>query len=181
MNYDSLANFPSVVFYDAAQANGLNKAKPSYRLHTHYGTVGAIYAGMGGVRFPGDAYINSAHTALASCQDCHMATQTGRSGGHTFMATGNYAGCNKSGCHTDYNASSITATQNAAKTALNNLAAKLKVGGVDIMNRNADKVSIFTSSERHKCCFAKNHPDECSGWCSYQLPIVPERKQFGYS
>ncbi len=141
LNYDSLANFPSVVFYDAAQANGLNKAKPSYRLHTHYGTVGAIYAGMGGVRFPGDAYINSTHTAAASCQDCHMATQTGRAGGHTFVAAGNFAGCNKSGCHTGYNASSITATQTAAKTALNNLAAKLKVGGVDIMNRNSDAAS----------------------------------------
>ena len=28
-----------------------------------------------------------------------MATQTLRVGGHTFVATGNYAGCNKAGCH----------------------------------------------------------------------------------
>jgi len=141
LNYDSLKNFPNVVFYDAAQANGLNKIKPGYRTHTHYGTVGAIVAGMGGVEFTGaTAYTNSVHVTAATCQDCHMATQTGRAGGHTFNAAGLFEGCNKSGCHTGLSASSVlfTATQTAAKAALDALAAKLKEGGVEIMNRNPD-------------------------------------------
>jgi hypothetical protein len=140
LNYDSLVSFPNVVFYDVAQANGLNKIKPGYRTHTHYGTVGAIYAGKGGVEFPGTAYTNSFHTAGASCQDCHMATQANRTGGHTFVASGNFSGCNATGCHTGMNSSSAvyTATRADAKAKLETLAGLLKVNGIEIMNRNPD-------------------------------------------
>ena len=55
---------------------------------------------MGGIEF-GSGYENSAHTSVASCQDCHMAEINGRSGGHTFFAAGNFKGCNTTGCHTD--------------------------------------------------------------------------------
>ena len=72
-----------------------NKVIPSYRTHVHYGTVGAVYAGVGGIEFPGSlAYENSPHTTAASCQDCHMAAINGRAGGHTFNVKGNFNGCN---------------------------------------------------------------------------------------
>ena len=146
LNYDSLKNFPTVVFYDAAQANGLNKIKPGYRTHTHYGTAGAIFAGKGGVEF-GTGYTNSIHTTKATCQDCHMATQTGRAGGHTFVAKGNFTGCNVDGCHKDAPISASTTTKywkqtrDNVKSLLDQLAAKLTIGGVDILNRNTDATS----------------------------------------
>ena len=134
------------MFYDAAQANSLNVLKPGYRTHTHYGTAGAIFAGVGGIEF-GTGYANSPHTTLASCQDCHMAPMNGKAGGHTFSAIGNFNGCNVTGCH---GASPITAattskywkqTRDDVKLLLDQLAAKLQVGGVDILNRNADATS----------------------------------------
>lgn len=148
LNYDSLVNFPNVVFYDASQNNGLNKLKPGYRTHTHYGTVGAIYAGKGGVEF-GTGYTNSFHTTGASCQDCHMATQANRTGGHTFFASGNFSGCNESGCHTGMSASSITytATRADAKAKLETLAGLLKVNGIEIMNRNPDATTNLWASK----------------------------------
>lgn len=155
LNYDSLANFPAVVFYDAAQANGLNKIKPGYRTHSHYGTVGAIYAGKGGVRFTGEAYTNSPHTAIASCQDCHMAPQALRAGGHTFVAKGNFSGCNVEGCHKTApltaTSSKFKDTQTSIKSKLDALAAKLKVGGVEIMNRNPDtEANLWTGATTNK-------------------------------
>src|SRR5665647_3446596 len=73
------------VVYDGNPTGTTNIIKPSYRTHTHYGAIGAVYAGMGGVEFPGTlAYTSSAHTQSASCVDCHMGTMVGRSGGHTF-------------------------------------------------------------------------------------------------
>ncbi len=146
LNYDSLKNFPTVVFYDAAQANSLNKLKPSYRTHTHYGTAGAVYAGKGGVEF-GTGYSNSQHTTKASCQDCHMAAQTGRAGGHTFVAKGNFTGCNVDGCHKDAPITAATTTKywkqtrDNVKSLLDQLAAKLTINGVDILNRNKDAES----------------------------------------
>lgn len=142
LNYDSLVNFPAVTFYSAAQANSMNKIKPGYRTHTHYGTAGAVYAGKGGVEFAGaEPYANSVHTAIASCQDCHMAPQAGRAGGHTFTAKGNFAGCNAEGCHSGVTASSApfwTAPRAEIKAKLEELAAKLQIDGVEIMNRNPD-------------------------------------------
>ena len=67
---------PTAIFYDNVVGNAApNKVIPSYRTHVHYGTVGAIYAGVGGIEFPGTlTYENSPHTTAASCQDCHMAS-----------------------------------------------------------------------------------------------------------
>jgi hypothetical protein len=130
--------------YDAnANTATTNIIRPSYRMHIHYGAVGGIYAGMGGVEFAGTLpYTNSTHTTVASCVDCHMGTMVGRAGGHTFTAKGNLTTCNATGCHTTAVTSASTtlwATPRAEiKTLLNNLAAKLVVGGVDILNRNAN-------------------------------------------
>ena len=146
LDYANLIANPTAVFYDVAQANSLNVLKPSYRTHTHYGTVGAIFAGKGGIEF-GTGYSNSQHTTVAACQDCHMAPMTGAAGGHTFNSKGNFNGCNVTGCHS---AAPITATttskywkqtRDAVKAQLNALAAKLTIGGVDILNRNGDAES----------------------------------------
>ncbi|MGD0581956.1 MAG: hypothetical protein ABR974_03300 [Bacteroidales bacterium] len=148
IDYASLASNPTAVFYDSTAANmANNKIKVTYRTHTHYGTVGAIVAGMGGVEFSGSLPIqSSAHATVASCQDCHMADMTGKAGGHTFSAIGNFNGCNVTGCHA---VSPISATssdawltpRSATKTLLNTLAGKLKQGGIDILNRNGDATS----------------------------------------
>lgn len=143
-DYVAIAANPTVLAYDANNNSATtNIVRPSYRMHVHYGSVGAIYAGMGGVEFAGTLpYTNSAHTNAASCMDCHMGTMVGKSGGHSFNAIGKFDGCNATGCH----ATAITAASTnlwlnpraEIKTLLNNLAAKLVVGGVDILNRNAD-------------------------------------------
>lgn len=144
IDYSLLVSNPTGIFYDVAQAANLNVLKPSYRTGTHYGTAGAIYAGMGGIEY-GTGYTNSPHTTVAACQDCHMATMSGRSGGHTFYAIGNFNGCNKAGCH---DAAPISATSTkfttpraASKTLLAQLAAKLTINGVEIMSRNSDATS----------------------------------------
>ena len=144
-DYVYIANNPAVVMYDGTPeaVNTTDKVRPSYRTHTHYGTVGAVYAGMGGVEFPGAIpYTKSTHTTVASCSDCHMGAMNGRAGGHTFVAKGNLTTCNATGCHT----SAVTATSTTLwlnpraeiKTLLNTLATKLTIGGVDILNRNGD-------------------------------------------
>lgn len=147
VNYDSLALLPNAVFYDSSVGNASpNRVMPSYRTHVHYGVVGAVYAGMGGVQFTGtEAYGNSAHTAAASCQDCHMATRSGRAGGHTFMVQGNFNGCNVSGCHSALPISSTsskwTTPRAAQKAKLELLAEKIRInvgGGVQILHSNSD-------------------------------------------
>jgi len=145
LDYNALATTTGVVF-DGNPTGATNIIKPSYRTHTHYGAIGAVYAGMGGVEFAGTLpYTNSAHTQGASCMDCHMGAMVGRSGGHTFSAAGKFDGCNVAGCHT----TAITATtttlwlnpRNEIKALLASLAAKLTVGGVEIMNRNGDSAT----------------------------------------
>jgi len=142
IDYAKLVSNPTDTFYSATQANLLNVLKPGYRTHTHYGTAGAIYGGKGGIEFTGSlSYLSSKHTTDVSCQDCHMAPMTGKAGGHSFAAKGNFKGCTP--CHP-----SVTATsQDAAywstpraeiKLLLNQLAAKLKINGVDILNRNGN-------------------------------------------
>jgi len=140
LDYVALATTAGVV-YDGNPTGTTNIIKPSYRTHTHYGAIGAIYAGMGGVEFPGTlAYTNSAHTQAAACVDCHMGTMAGRSGGHTFSAAGKFDGCNVTGCHTTAITSASTTLwkgpRDEIKLLLDNLAKKLTVGGVDILNRN---------------------------------------------
>ena len=147
VDYVELTTNPTGSAYDGTSEspNTTDKTRPGYRTHPHYGTAGAVYAGKGGVEFPGTlAYTNSFHTNAASCQDCHMGVQAGRAGGHTFNAVGKFDGCNESGCHTGLTASSSpfwTTPRADVKKGLDDLAAKLKIGGVDILNRNPDAVS----------------------------------------
>jgi hypothetical protein len=144
VDYAALVSSPTTVFFDGnnpSSTANVNTVRPSYRTHTHYGTAGAVYAGKGGVEF-GTGYTNSWHTTGASCQDCHMAPITGKAGGHTFFAKGNFNGCNVTGCHSAAPISSSTttaywgATRTEIKNLLDALAAKLTIGGVDILNRN---------------------------------------------
>ncbi len=146
VDYAALANSANatLTFFDGnapTSTANVNTIRPGYRTHTHYGTAGAMFAGVGGVEF-GTGYTNSWHTANATCQDCHMAPITGRAGGHTFVAKGNFNGCNVTGCHSATPITSATttaywkATRDATKLKLDQLAAKLTIGGVDILNRN---------------------------------------------
>jgi hypothetical protein len=142
LDYNALVSNPTAMFYDSAQA--VNVLKPGYRTHTHYGTVGAIFAGKGGVEFPGLSYTSSAHATEVSCQQCHMAAIKGTAGGHSFYAKGNFNGC--AVCHPDVNNTSQDAgywtdPRTEIQGLLNSLAAKLKVNGIDILNRNPDATS----------------------------------------
>jgi hypothetical protein len=143
LDYASLVAAPTAIFFDPNVSTNL--VKPSYRTGIHYGSAGAIYAGMGGVEFAGESYTNSAHTLVATCQDCHMATQTGNAGGHTFVATGNYSGCNVDGCHASAplsaSSSKVTDITSSVKGKIDALAAKLKIGTIEILSRNPDATS----------------------------------------
>jgi hypothetical protein len=162
-DYASLIAKPKDLAYDAENDKATtNIVRPSYRMHVHYGSVGAIFAGVGGVEF-GTGYTSSKHTTVASCVDCHMADMNGRAGGHTFKVrnsadeTGltastawNFNGCNVAGCHSENPISAATSskywkqTRDEVKTLLESLAAKLTVGGIDILNRNNDvKTNIW--------------------------------------
>jgi len=142
-DYAAIAANPTGIAYDANNNSSTsNIIRPSYRMHIHYGSVGSIYAGVGGVEFAGIPYTSSAHPSVASCSDCHMGKVVGRSGGHTFTAAGNLTTCDAAGCHSaPINSSSTTfwtVPRAETKKLLDELAAKLTVNGVDIMNRNGD-------------------------------------------
>ena len=149
VDYASLATSPNATFYDAVVGNAApNKVLPSYRMHVHYGTIGAIFAGKGGVEFPGSVtYESSAHTTAASCSDCHMAPITGIAGGHTFVAKGNFNGCNVAGCHSTPITSSSTTfwkTPRAdVQVLLNTLAEKINAvgAGTPILHSDSDPES----------------------------------------
>jgi hypothetical protein len=144
VDYASLISAPNTLFYDAVVGNAApNKVIPSYRTHVHYGTVGAVYAGKGGIEFAGtQTYANSTHTTTASCQDCHMAPMQGKSGGHTFRAEGNFANCNMTGCHSSAITSSSTTfwktTRDEIKLLLDNLAGKINAVGAGTAILHAD-------------------------------------------
>lgn len=147
-DYDAIASDPTGIMYDGTpeSPNTTDKIRPSYRMHTHYGTVGAVYAGKGGVEFAGTlSYTNSTHTTAASCVDCHMGTMYNRAGGHTFVAKGNLTTCNATGCHSTAVTSTTTTLwvnpRAEIKKLLDDLAKKLTIDGVDIMNRNGDSES----------------------------------------
>lgn len=156
VDYASLISSPNTLFYDNTQSSTktptTNKIAPSYRMHVHYGTIGAIYAGKGGVEFAGTkTYSNSAHTAGASCKDCHMATVNQRAGGHTFKVKAaegalswsnttnssstamNFNGCNTTNCHSGISNTATTfwtTPRNSIRTLLNTLSGKINaVGG----------------------------------------------------
>ena len=163
LNYDSLKNFPLVVQYDTTAGVTNRGMKPSYRMHVHYGAVGAVYAGVGAIEFSGTlAYSNSYHTTHASCIDCHMADpMTGMAGGHSFnvrnaresaLGTGtdwNFSGCNKTGCHIDSpldkNAPLFVNTRTTVKTLLDQLAAKINACGAghDILHKDASSSNLW--------------------------------------
>jgi len=163
LNYDSVKNFPTAVMYDSAAGAKNTMVKPSYRMHVHYGAVGAVYAGVGGIEYPGTrTYANSPHTAGASCSDCHMAgPMTGVAGGHSFNVrnakesalgsgtTWNFNGCNVDGCHSSDPLSSSSAkwkdTRAEVKTLLDALAAKINAcgGGNDILHKDAATTNLW--------------------------------------
>lgn len=91
-----------------------------YRTGGHYGTQGAMAAGVGGIEF-GTGYSNSAHVAAASCATCHMAKPTGLAGGHSFSAAGNFEGC--IACHPTMDEENATFT--AVTTDIEELLAEL--------------------------------------------------------
>jgi len=156
VDYAGLVANPTDTFYDNTVGNAApNKLLPSYRMHVHYGTVGAIFAGQGGIQFTGSvAYANSGHTTGAACADCHMATITGRAGGHTFKVrsgegaltsstTWNFNGCNTTGCHSGYSSSDELHWKTPRKTIsdlLNALAGKINSvgGGTNILHSEPD-------------------------------------------
>jgi hypothetical protein len=147
VNYDSLANYPTLTFYDNVVGNKApNQVVPSYRTHVHYGTVGAIFAGVGGVEFPGQNYESSYHTTHASCEECHMVDPingvNGKAGGHTFWAKGNFNGCNTTNCHPGLTSSSSlwTATRADVKALLDALADKINAvgNGTPILHSESD-------------------------------------------
>lgn len=151
VDYTALATTPTAVFYDNTVGNAApNKVIPSYRTHVHYGTVGAVFAGVGGVEFTGSVpYTNSYHTANVSCEECHMVDPVtgvnGAAGGHTFWAKGNFNGCNVAGCHTGMNTSHVlwTGTRSTVKSLLDQLAAKINTvgGATPILHSEPDPAS----------------------------------------
>jgi hypothetical protein len=163
LNYDSVKNFPLIKMYDSTTGAKNIYVRPSYRMHVHYGVVSAVYAGVGGIEFTGTrTYGNSAHTAKASCQACHMAQPMyGIAGGHAFNmrnakesalssgTTWNFAGCNVLGCHGDspLNASSpkFKDTRTEVKLLLDTLAAHInKVGsGHNILHSDAAATNLW--------------------------------------
>jgi hypothetical protein len=110
-----------------------------YRTGGHYGTQGAMASGTGGIQF-GTGYTQSAHVAGASCNSCHMATPSGAAGGHSFEVSGNFNGCNVSGCHTNMSSTNTTytATRSAVDQKLDQLAAKINAlgNGNDILEKD---------------------------------------------
>ena len=164
VDYAGLVSTPTAVYYDNAVGNAApNKLVPSYRTHVHYGGVGAIYAGKGGVEFSGSlSYTNSAHTTNASCQDCHMAEMSGRAGGHTFKVrstadgplttstTWNFNGCNVTGCHstspiTKSSTTTWTTPRTDIKNLLNSLATRINSlgGGTDLLHKDATSTNLW--------------------------------------
>lgn len=158
VDYAGLVSNPDATYYDNTVGNAApNKHIPSYRMHVHYGTVSAVFAGVGGIEFPGSVpYANSPHTTAASCTDCHMAAMSGRAGEHTFKVRNgegaltsstswNFNGCNVSGCHSANPISSSSTTtwttpRTEIKDLLNALATKLNAigAGTNILHSETD-------------------------------------------
>ena len=134
--------------YDSTAGAKNTMMRPTYRMHVHYGAVGAVYAGVGGIEYPGSqSYTSSPHTTKATCQDCHMATpMTGVAGGHAFnmrnaiesalgsSTSWNFNGCNVTGCHIDSpldaNSAKFKNTRSEIKGLLDALATKINACGM---------------------------------------------------
>ncbi|MCX6244527.1 MAG: hypothetical protein NTU98_07440 [Bacteroidetes bacterium] len=163
LNYDSLVIDPLFVQYDTTPGAQNKGIKPSYRMHNHYGVVGAVFAGKGGIEYPGtEDYNSSPHTTVASCQDCHMSEPMyGIAGGHAFnmrnakesalssSTTWNFSGCNVTGCHAlnplDANTAKFKNTRTEIQGLLNDLAAKINAvgGGHDLLHRDASATNLW--------------------------------------
>jgi hypothetical protein len=147
--------------YDLVKNNPTDDYKQSnlsFRAGVHYGVVGAVYAGVGGIEFPGTvAYSNGTHARLkATCAKCHMSASTGYGGGHSFyvnnttatgtlsLSTINYSGCNATGCHTTMSATSstIVGTTTEIQKLISDLQAK--IGNVMLPT---GYLSIFDAAE----------------------------------
>ena len=162
LNYDSVLNYPLAVMYDSAAGAKNTMLKPSYRMHVHYGAVGAVYAGVGAIEYDGTRdYTDSPHTTLATCSDCHMAPLTGVAGGHSFnvrngietaltsSTTWNFNGCNTELCHAaspiDANSDKFKGTRAEVKVLLDALAAKINAcgGGNDILHKETSSANLW--------------------------------------
>jgi hypothetical protein len=162
LSYDTVLNQPNMMMYDSTAGVKNKFLKPSYRMHVHYGAVGAVFAGMGAIEYPGSlAYSNSKHTTVASCPDCHMAPITGMAGGHAFnernakesalssTTTWNFNGCNVTGCHADDPLSKTAAkfvnTRNTVKGLLDALATAINAAGSghDILHSDPSSTNLW--------------------------------------
>jgi hypothetical protein len=153
VDYPDLATRLTEVFYDSTKtnANG-NKVNLSSNSIGHYGWPGAVLAGkgFGPIEIPGGpvAYTNSAHTTEASCQNCHMANPKVVSdkptGGHTFIAVGNYNGCNTVDCH---GSSPLSASTAKVTSAFNNQKANLDTLGELLKSKGMYLCAIDTTLE----------------------------------
>jgi len=147
VDYPALATSLTTLFYDSTKtASTGNKVSLSSSTVGHYGWPGNVLAGkgFGPIEIPGapTAYTNSAHTTVAACADCHMASPKIVSGvpvgGHTFKAAGNYNGCNTTTCHGTSGVLSATSVKvttavNGQKAKLDQLAGLLKSKGQYMM------------------------------------------------
>lgn len=146
IDYPALSNDVSGLFYDSTKTSavGGNKVTLNERSIGHYGWPGNVLAGTGygPIEIPGPTpYTNSAHTMLASCVSCHMASPSVINGepvgAHTFKAVGNYKGCNVTGCHSSSpltaNSTKVTSAVNAQKANLDTLATLLISKGKNLM------------------------------------------------
>jgi hypothetical protein len=163
LNYDSLVSNPGGIAYDSTTGVHNTGVKPSYRTHVHYGAVGAVFAGVGAIEFPGTlSYGNSYHTTHATCQDCHMSEpMTGIAGGHSFnmrnaketplssSTTWNFNGCNVANCHADdplnANHPTFKNTRAGVKVLLESLAAKINEAGQghDILHKETTSANLW--------------------------------------
>jgi hypothetical protein len=102
-----------IVSPDLSKPNDAYTSMTQYRWGGHYGTQGTIFAGKGKGSFEiagSEPYENTkAHngeiavtitggTLKASCAECHMATMSAESGGHTFLARSEGGSINYNGC-----------------------------------------------------------------------------------
>jgi len=157
MDYADLAANPTDLIYDQAIGNGNgNILIPSYRTHVHYGTVGTVFAGVGGVEFDGSlSWASSPHTTKATCQNCHMADMNGAAGGHSFWAKGNFKGCNVTDCHAsaplDDKSAKVVDTQKAIKKLLDDLAAEINAvgGGTDILHKDPENLWAASTTNHY--------------------------------
>ena len=141
VDYPALAANLTGIFYDSTKTTALGGNKISISASTigHNGWPGNAFLGkgFGPIEIPGTTpYTNSAHTTVASCNDCHMASPKVISGipvgGHTFNVSAsitdtarniNYNGCNTAACHGTSGA--LTASSTKMRTAIYNQRAKL--------------------------------------------------------